>query len=140
MRGVLSPARALAAALLLMLAPLVVVAAPARAAVVPSGFSEQVVFSGLEHPTNLAFAANGQVFVAEKSGLVKVFDSLDDPTPTVFADLRTKVHNYWDRGLLGLALHPDYPADPRVYVLYTYDGPIGGAAPSFGARSGGAVL
>ena len=27
-------------------------------------------------------------------------------TPTVFADLRTNVHNFWDRGLLGLALDP----------------------------------
>ena len=81
MHGLLSPARALAAALLLLLVALVVVAAPARAAVVPSGFSEQVVFSGLTDPSNVAFAADGRVFVAEKSGLIKVFDSLDDPTP-----------------------------------------------------------
>ncbi len=98
----------------------------------PSGFSEQVVFSGLVNPTNVAFAANGQVFIAEKSGLIKVFDSLEDITPTVFADLRTKVHNYWDRGVLGLALHPGFPADPRVYVLYTYDGLIGGPSPKWG--------
>ena len=133
MHGLLSPARALAAALLLLLVALVVVAAQARAAIVPSGFSEQIVFSGLDQPTNIEFAPDGRVFVAEKSGLIKVFDTLDDTTPTVFADLRTKVHNYWDRGLLGLALHPEFPADPYVYVLYTYDAPIGGTAPS-GAR------
>jgi glucose/arabinose dehydrogenase len=104
----------------------------ARAAVAPSGFSEQVAFSGLTNPTNVAFAADGRVFVAEKSGLIKVFDSLEDTTPAVFADLRTKVYNYWDRGLLGLALHPDFPTDPRVYVLYTYDGLIGAAAPKWG--------
>ncbi|HEU4947600.1 MAG TPA: ricin-type beta-trefoil lectin domain protein [Kribbella sp.] len=128
--------RLLAATMVLLLVPLLVVAvpvAPARAAVSPSGFSEQVVFSGLAHPTNVEFAANGQVFVAEKSGLIKVFDSLDDPTPSIFADLRTEVHNYWDRGLLGLALHPDYPSDPRVYVLYTYDGLIGGPSPKWGS-------
>ena len=44
----------------------------------------------------MAFAADGRVFVAEKSGLVKVFDSLGDTTPTVFADLRTQVHNFLD--------------------------------------------
>ncbi len=67
--------------------------------------------------------------MAEKSGLIKVFDSLTDTTPTVFADLRSKVDDYWDRGLLGLALPPTFPANPWVYVLYTYDAPIGGSAP-----------
>jgi glucose/arabinose dehydrogenase len=57
--------------------------APARAtAAAQSGFSEQPVFTGLDHPTNVAFAADSRVFVAEKSGLIKVFDSLDDPTPS----------------------------------------------------------
>ena len=37
-------------------------------------------------------------------------------------------HN-WDRGLLGLAIDPDFPAKPFIYVLYTYDAPIGGTAP-----------
>ena len=58
------------------------------AAIVPSGFSDTVAISGLTLPTDVAFAADGRVFVAEKSGLVKVFDSLGDTTPTVFADLR----------------------------------------------------
>ncbi|WP_433165851.1 ricin-type beta-trefoil lectin domain protein [Kribbella sp. CA-247076] len=127
-----SAKKLLAVLCVLLLAPLLATG-PAQAAVVPNGFSEQVVFTGLTNPTNVAFAADGRVFVAEKSGLVKVFDSLDDTTPSVFADLRTKVHNYWDRGLLGLALHPDFPSDPRVYVLYTYDALIGGTAPKWGA-------
>jgi glucose/arabinose dehydrogenase len=118
--------------LLVSAAVVAVPAAPARATVGPAGFTEQVVFSGLSSPTNVVFSPDGRVFVAEKSGLIKVFDSLDDPTPTVFADLRTEVYNFWDRGLLGLALHPNFPADPRVYVLYTYDGVIGGPAPRWG--------
>jgi glucose/arabinose dehydrogenase len=84
----------------------------------PAGFQEVVAFSGLTHPTQIEFARDGRVFVAEKSGLIKVFDGLDDPTPSVFADLRTQVHNFWDRGLLGLALHPSFPARPYVYALY----------------------
>lgn len=138
LRSVMSGRRLLAAFVVLLLVPVTVAAvpaAPARAAVVPSGFSEQVVFSGLSNPTNVAFAADGRVFVAEKSGLVKVFDSLDDTSASVFADLRTKVHNYWDRGLLGLALHPNFPTDPRVYVLYTYDGLIGEPAPKWGTAN-----
>ena len=59
---------------------------------------------------------DGRVFVAEKSGFIKVYDSLADTTPTLFADLSTKVHNFWDRGLLGMALDPDFPAKPFVYV------------------------
>jgi PKD repeat protein len=75
------------------------------------------------------FASDGRVFVGEKSGLIKVFDNLSDTTPTVFADLRTNVHDFWDRGLLGLALDPNFPASPYVYVLYTYDAPPGQTAP-----------
>ena len=95
----------------------------------PSGFQETVAISGLENPTTLRFASDGRVFVAEKSGVIKVFDGLDDTEPATFADLRAEVDNYWDRGLLGLALDPDFPATPYVYVLYTYDAPPGGTAP-----------
>src|SRR5688500_2743509 len=97
-----------------------------------AGFSEQVVFSGLANPTAVRFAADGRVFVAEKSGLIKVFDGLTDATPTIFADLNVQVHNYWDRGLLGLALHPNFPTTPYVYVLYTRDAAVGGSAPLWG--------
>ena len=102
------------------------------AAALPEGFQEQVVFGGLTNPTSVEFSGDGRVFVAEKSGIVKVFDSLSDSTPEVFADLRTNVHNFWDRGLLGMALHPNFPATPYVYVLYTYDAVIGGTAPRWG--------
>ena len=74
----------------------------------PSGgtFTDAVVFSGLTEPTTFRFASDGRIFVAEKRGIIKVFDSLTDTSPTIFADLRTEVDNYWDRGLLGLALDP----------------------------------
>src|SRR5215210_8375817 len=91
------------------------------AATLPSGFQESVVFSGLTHPTAVQFSKDGRVFVAEKSGLIKVFDNVSDTTPTTFADLRTNVHNFWDRGMLGMALAPNFPTDPSVYVAYTHD-------------------
>jgi glucose/arabinose dehydrogenase len=96
-------------------------AAPGEAATWATGFGESTVFTGLTRPTAVAFSSDGRVFVAEKSGLLKVFDSLSDTTPTVFADLRVAVYDYWDRGLLGLALHPSFPATPYVYVAYTLD-------------------
>jgi glucose/arabinose dehydrogenase len=102
---------------------------PAAASALPTGFQEQIVYSGLTNPTNIEFSPDGRVFVAEKSGIIKVYDSLSDPTPDVFADLRTNVHDQWDRGLLGLALAPGFPTNPWVYVLYTYDAVPGGSAP-----------
>src|SRR6266511_1712897 len=101
-----------------------------EAATLPSGFQEQIVFSGLTQPTNIEFAPDGRVFVAQKNGVIKIYDNLADPTPDVFADLSVAVHNQWDRGLLGLALAPNFPTSPWVYVLYTYDAPLGQTAPS----------
>ena len=114
------------------LAGLLALPASAPAVGLPPGFEESSAFSGLTQPIALDFAADGRVFVAEKSGLIKVFDGMGDTTPTVFADLRTQVHNYWDRGVEGLALHPDFPAVPYVYVYYVADAPIGGTAPTWG--------
>jgi glucose/arabinose dehydrogenase len=106
--------------------------APERAiaATLPPGFQESIVFSGLTNPTVVRFASDGRVFVAEKSGLIKVFDNLSDTTPTVFADLRTNVYNFWDRGLLGLALDLNFPTTPYVYVLYAYDHILGDPNPA----------
>ncbi|MFI6321270.1 LamG-like jellyroll fold domain-containing protein [Nonomuraea sp. NPDC050556] len=110
----------------------VVLLPPPAAQALPGNFQKQVVFSGLTNPTNVEFASDGRVFVAEKSGLIKVFDSITDTTPVIYADLRTQVHNFWDRGLLGMALHPNFPADPRLYVLYSHDAVPGGTAPRWG--------
>jgi glucose/arabinose dehydrogenase/PKD repeat protein len=122
----------------LIATPLVVVGfpTPAAAAVLPAGFREQIVLTGLDQPMNIELAADGRVFVAEKAGRIKVFDSIADPTPTLFADLSINVHNQNDRGLLGLALHPDFPTDPSVYVLYTYDAPPGQTAPMWNDNCG----
>lgn len=93
----------------------------------PARFRDKVVIGGLDLPTSIVFTKDGSVaFIAEKSGIVKSFDrqldgSYDDPTPTDFADLRTGVHNWYDRGLLGITVDPDFPARPYVYVAYTYD-------------------
>src|SRR5918997_6766933 len=94
----------------------------AAAAVPPEGFQETVAFSGLTQPTAVRFAPDGRVFVAEKSGRIKVFDDFGDPTATLYADLSQQVHDFWDRGLLGLALDPQFTSGrPFVYVLYAYN-------------------
>src|SRR5687767_1672369 len=63
----------------------------AAAPSLPSGFTDTEVWSGLVTPTTLRWAPDGRVFVALKSGIVNVYDSTSDPTPTVYADLRTNV-------------------------------------------------
>jgi glucose/arabinose dehydrogenase len=95
------------------------------------GFQETTVFSGLEAPTAVRFAPDGRIFVAEKPGGIKVFDGAGDTTPTTVANLRTNVNHNWDRGMLALAVDPRFPAKPFIYVLYTYDAPIGGTAPTW---------
>jgi len=100
------------------------------------GFSQSVVFSGLVNPTTIRFLPDGSVLVAEKSGLIKKFDSLTSTTPTVVADLRVKVHNFWDRGLLGLAIDPNFATNHYIYVSYSNDAPIGGTPPRWGPGDG----
>ena len=104
---------------------------PAVSAAVPTGFSDTAVWSGLTLPTSIAFAPGGKVFVGEKGGIVKVFDSPSDPTPTQVVDLHPQVQDYWDRGLLGLAVDPGFGSSGHnfIYVLYTHDhNPVGSPA------------
>ena len=105
--------------------------APTVSAAVPSGFSDVAVWSGLTLPTAIAFAPGGKVFVGEKGGIVKVFDSPADPTPTQVVDLHPQVQDFWDRGLLGLAVDPGFGTAGHnyIYVLYTHDhNPVGNPA------------
>jgi glucose/arabinose dehydrogenase len=115
--------------LALITAGLSVLPTAVAGAVTPPGFADTAAITGLSTPTAAVFAPDGKVFIAEKSGLIKVFDSLTDSTPTITADLRTQTYDFWDRGLLGLALDPQYPTRPYLYALYSYDAVPGGTAP-----------
>jgi glucose/arabinose dehydrogenase len=89
--------------------------------------------TGLTQPTVVRFASDGRLYVAQKDGRIWFYDDLADTTPTLVADLRVSVYNFWDRGLLGMALHPNFPASPYIYTLYSYDALPGGTAPFHGA-------
>jgi glucose/arabinose dehydrogenase len=130
--GAVTPSRRLVVAAAIVLGVALLMQAgpsPAGASTLPSGFRDSVVLSGLTNPTVLQFAPDGRIFVGQKNGVIKVFQSLTDTNPVTFADLSAKVDDYWDRGLLGMALPPGFPSAPYVYVLYAYDAPIGGSAP-----------
>ena len=104
----------------------------AQATTLPPGFQEVIFASQLVQPTTIRFSGDGRIFVAEKRGVVKYFNSVNDASPKQLIDIRTNVYNFWDRGLLGMALHPNFPSTPYLYLLYTYDANIGGVAPKYG--------
>src|SRR6266508_4243939 len=74
--GATASALTVMALLLVLLTPLAAQAAPT----LPDGFNDEVAFTGLSNPVNVEFAA-GKVYVAEKGGEIKVFESLTDTTP-----------------------------------------------------------
>lgn len=84
------------------------------------GFSGESVVTGLVQPTAIDFDDSGRMYIAEKRGVVRVYQAgVLQPTP--FLDIQARVNNIADRGMLGIAVHPDFPAMPYVYVAYTYD-------------------
>jgi hypothetical protein len=93
---------------------------------VPSvGASIQLVrvASGLSSPLFVTHAHDGtnRLFILERGGIMKVLQP-GASTPTVFLDIQTKVLSGGERGLLGLAFHPQYPVNPRFYLDYTRAG------------------
>lgn len=107
---------------------------PAGAAPV-TDFLLETRASGFTVPTDLAFAPNGLLFVAEKSGLLKVVNTAG--TTTVFADLRAEVNDAGERGLLGVVVHPNFVSgSPYVYALHTYDPPEAATGVGNAARDG----
>ncbi len=64
-------------------------------------------------------------YVVQKTGAVRVFDNQPDVATTRQFISITSQLNYDpnssqdERGLLGMAFHPDFPTDPRVWLFYT---------------------
>src|SRR5688500_8517119 len=113
-------ALALAALLLAAGLGLVPLAAPAAATTLPAGFVEQVLASGLDLPPTVATLPDGRLLVAEKAGVIRVVKN-GTLLSTPFADLRSRVNDYTDRGLTGIVADPDFAANGRVYLLYPFD-------------------
>jgi glucose/arabinose dehydrogenase/chitodextrinase len=87
----------------------------------PSGFVDELVVGGLPFPTAVAFTPEGRMLVALKHGEVLLYEGTT--LLGTFMQLSDRVHDNHDRGLLSVAPHPDFPATPYVYLLYTYDPP-----------------
>src|SRR5262249_7740132 len=66
-------------------------------------------------PVGVAFAPDGRLFIWQKNGLVRIVKNGQLLT-TPFLDISAKVNHYQDRGLIGLALDPNFAANGYVYL------------------------
>jgi len=83
------------------------------------------VRTGLQFPIALAFAPDGRVFYAERrTGNIEILGNATTNTTTFYTLSGTDSSG--ERGLLGLALDPDFPTTPYVYAYQTYDDTVNG--------------
>lgn len=76
--------------------------------------------SGFNVPVDIAHAGDDRLFVVEKRGVVKIVQPDGSILPTPFLDIRDRVNAVAnERGLLGLAFHPDYINNGYFFVNYT---------------------
>jgi glucose/arabinose dehydrogenase len=92
---------------------------PSFAQTYPAGFAQQRVSGGLAVQTAVAFAPDGRIFVAEQSGRVRIIKNgvtLATPFITLTVDSRG------ERGLVGIAVDPEFLTNKWIYVYYTVPG------------------
>ncbi len=72
-------------------------------------------------PVEVVTASDGtdRFFVVSQNGTIEVLPIAPDATPTVFLDIQNRLVSGGERGLLGLAFHPDYAQNGYFFVNYT---------------------
>src|SRR5437762_9638195 len=89
------------------------------AATLPSGFVETTVATGIASPTAMAIAGDGRIFVCSQSGALRVIKNgvlLAAPFVTLSVD------SLGERGLLGVALDPNFALNHYIYLYHTVPG------------------
>ena len=72
------------------------------------------------NPVEIKHAGDDRLFIVEQSGIIKILNSNETINSNPFLDIEDKVStNANERGLLGLAFHPNYPSNPYFFVNYT---------------------
>jgi glucose/arabinose dehydrogenase len=81
----------------------------------------EIVTKDLEQPVYLTYApgdAAGRLFIVEKTGTIRILrGGVVEKTP--FLDISKKVSDGSEQGLLGLAFHPKYKENGRLFINYT---------------------
>src|SRR4030095_12768981 len=86
------------------------------AATVPPGFTDSLVAGGVSHPSAMALAPDGRIFVCQQDGALRVIkNGVLLPTPF----LTVTVDSSGERGLLGVAFDPNFVSNQLVYIYYT---------------------
>ncbi len=107
--------RSAAVATGLMLA--LVAAAPAPAAV-PSGFEDTLV-TNFDGAMSLAFTPDGRMLIEGRTGELRVYRNGALSAPAL--NLRSRL--CWDneRGMVGVAVDPEFASNHHIYIYYTFD-------------------
>lgn len=82
----------------------------------PANFYQNDIATGLANPTTLAFAPDGRIFLAGQAGKLRVIKN-DVLLPTPFVTLN--VEATLERGLIGVAIDPDFTFKNYIYLNYT---------------------
>jgi glucose/arabinose dehydrogenase len=102
----------------LLLAVVVLMALWQPGAPAPAAPDVEVLAANLDVPWSIAFSPDGRIFITERPGRIRVMESGRLlPQPYLILD---DVDDEGESGLLGLALHPEFPRRPWLYVYYTY--------------------
>lgn len=85
------------------------------------GLTAAPVVGGFTLPVDIANAGDDRLFIVEQAGVIRIIDANGTVLDTPFLDINDIVDSetHAERGLLGLAFHPDYPNTPYFYVNYT---------------------
>jgi glucose/arabinose dehydrogenase len=93
------------------------------ASALPPDYEIERVKPSLGFPVAARFAPDGRCFYIERgTGQIRVFNAIGDPVAVNWASVPVNISD--ERGLLGLALHPDFPDSPFVYVYHTNPSPL----------------
>ena len=82
----------------------------------PAGFTQTKLAGGLSKPIALAFAPNGDMYIAEQGGKILI-DRAGTILPTPVITLNVLMHG--ETGVLGLALDSNFATNGYMYVSYT---------------------
>lgn len=110
--------RPVARAVLLAVLLVAISAAPVGAATVPAGFTDEQVLR-VAAPTALAFLPDGRMLVATQPGVLRLRDAGGRVSDAL--DLRGRICSNSERGLLGVAVDPDFASNRHVYAYYTFN-------------------
>ena len=85
----------------------------------PEMVALETLATGFDAPVAVAFAPDAdRAYVADQVGRIAVYES-GELRSEPFLDVRDSVEFGGEKGLLGLALHPDFAENRRLYVRYS---------------------